>query len=84
MIDAYDCGGGGGLCLGVSMRCVCVGLHGCVCVYENENEKSVFSNAAKVLRDPHCGFPWKLTILFQKQMAGSLRKGHGYSHFIFL
>ena len=64
--------------------CVCGSVWMCVCVYENENEKSVFSNAARVLRDPHCGFPWKLTILFQKQMAGSLRKGHGYSHFISL
>lgn len=55
-----------------------------VCLYENENGQSLFSNAAKVLRDPHRGFPWKLMILFQKQMAGSLRKGHGYSHFISL
>lgn len=63
---------------------VCGSVRMSVCVYENANEESVFSNAAKMLRDPHCGFPWKLMILFQKQMAGSLRKGHGYSHFISL
>ena len=60
--------------------CVCVCV--CVCAYENEKEVSIFSNAAKVLRDPHCGFPWKHEILSQKQMAGSWRKGHGNSHLI--
>lgn len=52
----------------------------CVCVYmcldKNETERSIFSNVAKVLREPHYEFPWKHESLPQKQMAGYWRKGH--------
>lgn len=51
----------------------------CECVYmcldKNEKEWSIFSNVAKVLREPHYEFPWKHESLPLKKMAGYWRKG---------